>query len=93
MAEIKTDLDNCREMQPEILPGDTLIIEQKVQLEESKIFLVTVNNEQKFCRVLESAGGVWLIYSNAAYPPEYIPSDKMNTFRILGKVTKQIRDC
>lgn len=91
---LSADAESCKNMQPEILPGDELTIDVKARrIEESKIFLVSYNEEQRFCRVLQASNGVWLIYSNPAFPPEFIPKDKINTFKIIGKVTKQTRNC
>lgn len=92
MIEVTADSASCKGMDPEIMPDDKLIIEPYTHIDESKICLVCVGDEQKICRVLETACGVWLIFSNPVYHPEFIPMEKMGTFKIVGRIAKQVRN-
>ena len=78
MVTIVADPESCSEMQPEIMPGDTLYIAPEERTGESGIYVIEYKGNQKFCRLTTTACGKWL--------------EELETLKICGKVIKQVRE-
>ena len=91
MVTIVADSKNCKGMQPEIMPGDSLGIELSEKTGENGIFLVEYKGLYKFCRLTTTACGKWLIFSNQVYHAVFVPVEELVSLKILGKLTKLSR--
>lgn len=93
MVIVVADPESCAGMQPEIMPGDTLYVDpnQKTEINGS-VYIVGYNGTQKLCRLITTACGKWLVFSNPVYRTEFVPNEKLDTLKIHAKVIKQVRE-
>lgn len=92
MSEIIADIAMCNGMQPEIEPGDVLIIDtDRESVKDGDIALLLLDGNRTVRRLNHINGGVWLIPSNNAFADEFIATEEMGRVCILGKVTERRR--
>lgn len=84
---IAADFETCRGMEPEIKPGDIVQIETGAPIAESDIVLALIDGKPRFCRIKPISCGAWIVFSNNAYLPEFLPTEELEKISIKGKVT------
>lgn len=92
MSKIIAELKMCNGMQPEIEPGDILIIDADSEsVKDGDIALLLLDGNRAVRRLKHIDGGVWLIPSNNAFADEFIATEEMGRVCILGKVMERRR--
>ena len=92
VSKIIAELQMCNGMQPEIEPGDILIIDADSEsVKDGDIALLLLDGNRAVRRLKHIDGGVWLIPSNNAFADEFIATEEMGRVCILGKVTERRR--
>ena len=92
VSKIIAELQMCNGMQPEIEPGDILIIDADSEsVKDGDIALLLLDGNRTVRRLKHIDGGVWLIPSNNAFADEFIATEEMGRVCILGKVTERRR--
>lgn len=91
MFTIIADLEACRKMRPQIEPGDILKVETGAPITEKDILIISFDKIPMIGSVKYVPCGAWVSFSNPAYAAEFIPMEKLNRLRILGKVIENRR--
>lgn len=91
MITVIADSKTCAGMRPEIIPGDSLYIDTKERTGADGIYLVQIKGTQRVGRIITTDYGKWLVLSNPAYKAAFVPTEELDTMKILGKIVKQVR--
>lgn len=92
MTEIKADFQMCNGMQPEIEPGDLLVIlPGKEKVKDNDIAFMLLDGNRIIRRIRHDKNGLWLIPKNNAFASDFIGNEEMGRVCIMGKVVERRR--